>query len=236
MLLSEAIALVLKRANLAEASTSYQDDARGYMSMYATEMLNLGRWWFANQETTFNTVDGTAVYTPVAANITDWESFVDETNNWPLQIVGSEQLDSLDADRSHTGRVEIVVVEGVHATTGFSTVRLWRTPDSVATIRVRYAIDLVAWSSSDDTSEMTALGIPPIITNVLIYGAVALFLEESGDDTGSQRETMNLTRATRAAQRRNVEMLNGNRRYLPIRGTYEDLPLIRIGTSLAVAP
>ena len=231
MTLGESIDKVLNRAGLAESSTKYTDDARTYLSMFATELIHLVPWWFLDRTTTFDTVDGTRTYQPVSGPVTTFYSFTDQTNARPLTALTPDEYDLTDPDRDDSGTVEAVSIEGVDATTGYPVVGLWRTPDDAYTIRVRYRIDIAEWASTDDASEMTTLGIPPIIRNALIYGATSLFLEELGDDSSSQRETVNMKRAIVAAQKRNLDMIRGNRRNLPKRDTGG--ALIRVGSSLA---
>ena len=230
MLLSAAIDRVQNRVGLAESSTITTTRARDYINMWVTENAALVPWWFLDRTATFSTVSGTAVYSPISGSVTDFYSFVDETNGRLLSLLHRGEFDDLDPELDDSGDPEAVMIDGVSATTGYPQLRLWRIPSSVVVIRVGYHIQVAEWSSTDDATDLAVLGIPPILQNALIYAATALYLEENGDDTGSDREQGNLSRAIRLAQRQNERMLNGDRRFLPIRD--EGGALIRVGTSL----
>ena len=175
----------------------------------------------------------TRVYTPISGPVTEWFTFTNETDNEPIDIVGSERYDALDWDRDDEGSVRAALVGGMDDDTGYPQIELWRTPGTTnQTIRVTYEADIAEWTSSNDDSTFLALGVPRIIERCIIYGAVSLYLEESGDDTGSEREAGNFVRTLRRCKRQNRRM-QGNRAAPPIRDT--DTLVINFGTSLAVA-
>jgi hypothetical protein len=230
MTLGEAITLVLQRTGLSITVTANKNQARTYLSLSASEHLPLVPWWFLDRTTTFATVAATRSYQPISGQVTAWWSFVDETNDRPLEIVGPDAYDLLDPDRTRDGSAYKVHIAGLDATTGYPVVDLWYTPDSVATIRVRYRMDINVWSSSNDASDLTVLGLPRILHSALLYDASAKYMEENGDDTGSDRERQNHNRAVRAAKRQNL-LMQGNRSDPP-NGNNNDPFGILLGTSL----
>lgn len=204
------------------------------MNMILAETVPLIPWWWLDITTTFATVSSTRTYTPVSGNVTAWHSFVDESNNLTLNIIGSDSYDSFDPDRSETGAPRDVYVSGVNTSTGYPTIDIFPLPNSAETIRLRYRKDIDEWTSSNDGSDFLALGIPRIMESVLIYGATSLYLEEKGDDEGSEREGGNLARVLDTAKRQNINM-QGNKTYLPKRyGKGPDV-LIRVDSSTVSA-
>jgi len=231
--LSAAITRTLRRAGLPTTETNEKDRARQNLSLIVAQVLPLVPWWWLDRTTTFSTVASTRTYQPVSSNVSAWWSFVDETNEEPLQIVGPDKYDLLDLDRTETGTVEAVFIEGMDASTGYPVIGLWRTPSAVATIRVRYRIDIVEFTSTNDTSELWVLGLPRIMENVILHGAAALLLEEEGDETQADREWGHHHRALDGAKRQNL-LMQGNRKFLPSQHSNESLT-IKIGTDTVSA-
>lgn len=231
MTLAEGITRVLKRMGLSSSNTDYKDMARTYLNMIQAEIAPLVPWWWLHKETTFATVASTRTYTPISGNVAHWQSFWNETHNHPVEIVGQDEYNFSDVDRSDSGTVHKVYVGGTDATTGYPTLELWRIPDSAQTIRVSYRKDIDEWTSSNDSTDFLTLGIPRVIESVLIYGAASLGMEENGDDSGAARESGNFHRALDAAKRQNVAM-QGNRRYVP--SPPETNALITVDSTLAV--
>lgn len=229
MTLAQGIERVLNRTGLSDTADEFKDRARDYINMMLAEVSPEVDWWWLNRETTFATVASTRVYQPVSGGVTSWYSFYDVTNSRDLIIVGPDEYDLSDIDRSDEGTVEKIFVGGADATTGYPTVELWRTPNAVATIRLRYRAETTDWTSANDASNFITLGIPKVMESVLIYGAASLYMEENGDDTGAQREGGNLARALEAAKKQNKAM-QGNRRYLPIPADQYNDSLITLGT------
>lgn len=229
MTLGEGISRVLERSGLSTGSTDYQAYAREDMSLILAEVLPVVPWWWLDRTTTFDTTSGTRTYSPISSQVTAWYSFVNESDDRTLTIVGPEWYDSVDVDQDDSGTIEVVFIAGVDATTGYPVIELWRTPSSTETIRVRYRIDIDEFTSSDDDSSFQSLGLPRIMENVLIHGATSLMLERNGDDTGSARESANFERTLKAAKRQNLDM-RGKRRFKPWRPRPE--AIIRIGTDI----
>jgi len=173
----------------------------------------------------------TRVYTPVDGYVSAWWSFMDETNENPIGIVGPDEYDLLDEDFSVTGNVYKAFISGVDATTGYPKVALYYTPSDTNTIiRVRYQIGISSWLEAQDGNTFLKLGIPQIGESALVYGATKLFLQEKGDESGAQREAAELARAVSLMQKQNL-MQQGNRRYGP---DQETSFLVRTDNSLVV--
>lgn len=189
-------------------------------------------WWWLDRTTTFATVASTRTYNPISGNVTAWWSFVDETNNLTLDIIGPDAYDSYDPDRSESGNPRAVYVSGVDDTTGYPAVDVFPLPDAANTIRVRYRLEIAAWTSSDDATELSVLGVPRIIESVLIYGATSLYLEDEGDDGGAGVESQNFQRALMAAKEQNLAM-QGNKKNRPVNPA-ENPALISVDSTLAV--
>lgn len=162
---------------------------------------------------TYGSSANTRVYTPVDGAVTAWWSFVNETDEWPLEIVGPDEYDMSDEDRSLTGSVYKVFIGGVDTTTGYPTIELYYTPSSTnVTIRVRYQIAITEWGASNDNQTFLKLGFPQIAESALIYGAAKLYYEEKGDEAGAQREAAEMNRVMRLMMKANLAQ-QGNRRY-----------------------
>jgi len=229
MTLSQAITTVLKRVGLSTTAGELQVQARLYLGMVVAEVSPLASWWWLDRTTTFSTVASTRTYTPISGNVAAWHSFVDQSNNRTLAIIGPDEYDALDLDRDDTGTVESVFIGGLDSSTGYPTLELWRTPSAVATVRVRYRQDIGAWTSSNDSSALLALGIPRIMENVLIYGASGLYMDEEGDEGSAAKEDARYAQALNLALRQNT-LQQGNRRYPPLRNRAGDSELVlRIG-------
>lgn len=183
---------------------------------------------------TYSSKVETRVYQPISGAVTNWWSFTNEADDLPLEIIGYDQFDSLDPDRSRTGSVSAVLVGGVNTTTGYPEIELFYTPSTTnQTIRVRYRIDIAAWTSSNDSTNLIVLGIPRIMESVLVYGASALYLEQNRAYDMAAVEGRNLERAMEAARAWNRRM-QGNRRFPP--KSADDGMVIQVGTDLAVSP
>ena len=232
MTLGEGITLVLRRAGKSTSPTTEKDIARSYISLVLAEVVPLVDWWWLDLTTTFATVASTRSYQPVTGNVTAWHSFVDETENRPLEIIGADSYDVADPDRSDTGSPRAVFIAGLDATTGYPVLDIFPLPDTANTIRIRYRKDIDEFTSSDDASDFLTLGIPRIIESVLISGAVSYYEEEAGDDSGANRESGNFKRLLLAAKKQNVNM-QGNRRY--VAPTDDDGPLLTIDNTIVVA-
>lgn len=167
----------------------------------------------SSKTATYASTVNTRVYSPVSGYVTAWWSFMNETDEWPIQIVGPDEYDLWDEDRSLTGSVYKAFIAGVNPTTGYPTVELYYTPSTTnVTIRTRYQIGIASWTSSSDSSEFIVLGFPQIVESALVYGATKLYYEEKGDEEGAAREGRNLARAVQLAQKQNLAQ-QGNRRY-----------------------
>lgn len=231
MTLGQALTRVLRRVGLSTTTAGFQDKARDYINLVLSEVVPDVPWWWLDRTTTFSTSNGTRTYQPVSGNVTAWWSFVDATDERPLEIVGPDEYDASDLDRSETGTVEKVFLAGLDTTTGYPVVELWRTPNSTNTIRVRYRADIDEWTSANDDTDLLVLGIPRIIESVLISGATAYYLEEEGDEGGAKREGENFARVLQIAKRQNIQM-QGNRKFMPVLPFDDSDFWIPIGTDL----
>jgi len=229
--LGECITRILERVGLTSTSAEFKDQARHYINLMLAETVPLAQWWWLDRSTTFDTVASTATYTPISGNVTSWWSFTDETNNYPLGIIGPTQYDSWDPDQDQTGDPRYAFIAGQDATTGYPTIALYPIPDAVNTIRVRYRADVDEWTSANDSTDFLTLGIPRIMESVLLYGASSLYLERQGDDSGAERESGNLDRVLKLARKQNLAMW-GDRSPNP---NPEDGPLIILDSTLAIA-
>ena len=194
----------------------------------AEEMIDGGT---SSASAQYDSTANTRVYTPVDGYVSAWWSFMDETNEQPIGILGPDEYDLLDEDFSVTGNVYKAFISGVDATTGYPKVALYYTPSTTNTIiRVRYQISISSWLEAQDGDSFLKLGIPQIGESALVYGATKLFLQEKGDESGAQREAAELARAVSLMQKQNL-MQQGNRRYSP---DQEDNYIVRTDNSLVV--
>jgi hypothetical protein len=235
MKLSAAITRTLRRAGLSTTDTTEMDRGREALSLIVAEVIAPVPWWWLDRTATFPTVASTRTYQPISGNVSAWFSFYDETNDNPIAIVGPDKYDLLDGDRSETGDVKAVFVEGLDDSTGYPVIGTFPTPSAVATIRVRYRLDIAEWTSTNDAKELSVLGLIRIAENVIIYGGSALLLEEEGDRDQASQEWGHHFRTLDYLKRQNLNM-QGNRSYVPSGSIAGDDPLIlRIGTDLASA-
>lgn len=234
MTLTQLITRVLSRTGLSISASDHQDRARDYINQMLAEITPMVPWWWLSRNTTFATVASTRTYRPVSGNVTAWFSFVDETSNRTLEIIGNDAYNSVDPDRSESGSPRAVLITGLDlSNSGFPSVDIFPLPDSVKTIRVQYRADIDEFTSSDDPSDLLALGVPRIVESILEYGAVALYLEENGDDSGASREGGNLSRVLEVALKQNL-LMQGNRRALPMDTSRGPDALIRVDSTKAI--
>jgi len=186
----------------------------------------------SSETATYASSVNTRVYTPVSGAVTAWWSFMNETDEWPIEIIGPDEYDLWDEDRSLTGSVCKAFLGGVDATTGYPTVELYYTPATTnQIIRSRYQIGIDSWTSSNDSTSFLALGIPQIAESALIYGATKLYRQEKGDESGAQREAGELARTVQLMKKQNL-LQQGNRRY-PASSQSQSF-LVRTDNSLVV--
>ena len=235
MLLSDAITLVLQRTGLSVSVDETRDNARRYLSMATTDLLSMDEpWWWLDRTTTFTTTASDRTYTPISAQVTAWYSFVDQSNDRALDIVGSNAYDSNDLDLSETGDAELIYIAGLDSSTGYPIIEISPTPGTTGdTIRVRYRVDIPAFTSSNDDTDLSVLGLPKIAENCIIFGASSLYLDEEGDSSSAAREAVRHDRCVAMAASQNRHM-QGGRRFPPRRGG--ERPLIRVDSTLIVPP
>lgn len=183
---------------------------------------------------TYSSTARTRSYQPISGHVTAWHSFVDQTNNRTLDIISPDSYDAADPDRDMTGDAEAVYVSGTDSSTGYPVIDVYPLAPEGDTIRVRYKKDISEWTSSNDSSELVALGIPRIMESVLVYGAVSLYLEDEGDDQGASREAQNYARTLDLAKKQNLAM-QGNRQFKAVDRTYHEDALIRVDSSVVIA-
>lgn len=175
----------------------------------ATETVTGGT---SGSTATYASTANTRIYTPVAGNITNWWSFMDSTNQNPLSIVGPDQYDLFDEDRTETGAVEAVLVSGVDSKLGYPKLELWRTPGTTnEIIRARYRLAYSTWGSASDNKEFIALGVPQIMEMAVVHGATELYLKEKGNHPDAAAEASLLLQHVTLMKKQNLRM-QGNRR------------------------
>jgi hypothetical protein len=182
---------------------------------------------------TYASSANTRVYRPVSSNVAMWRSFANEDTDDPITILGADQYDLLDIDRSSTGTVDVAFVGGMDANTGYPEVELWRTPSTTnQTLRARYKIAATAWSSGNDATELVALGIPQVLEMGLMHGGAKLYFEQLRDFDGAKQESAELALVIELAKEQNLQM-QGNRSYPAVDGG--DAGLITLGSGVATA-
>jgi len=225
------------QASAYSATVDNYDATNGILNVYSendvtpTGTLTGGS---SGATSTYSSRAFTRSYQPISGQVTAWWSAVDETNNRPLDIVGPDFYDNSDPDRDSQGSVYAVLVAGLDATTGYPVLDLINLPSTTnETMRIRYRQEIGIFASTDDATDLSVLGLPRIMENVVIYGGVHKYLEQNGDDEGSFRELANFDRAMAAAKKQNLNM-QGNRRYLP--STTATRPLIAYPGTLIEGP
>ncbi len=199
------------------ATVDSYDSTNGYLYVYsesgdftATETITGGT---SGATATFSSSAVTRVYTPISGPVTNWTSFHNETQNWPVPIIESEAYDDSDPDRDWSANAEAIQIGGLQASTGYPTLDVWpAAAPSGDVIRVKYRMDIAAWTSSDDSSTMQVLGIPRSLESALIYGARKLYLDDNRQYEPASEQERNMNRAL-AGHSEQAKKMNGNRRY-----------------------
>lgn len=162
---------------------------------------------------TFSSSTETRVYRPVSSGVSAWHSFTDATNDDPLAIIGYDDYDLADLDRNETGALQAVLVGGLNADTGYPEIEVHPKPSTTnETIRARYRVDFLGWSSTDDSSNLRVLGVPRIIEGVIAWRASQWYKQEIGDEAGAISDGRNYAAFLATAKRQNLNM-QGNRTY-----------------------
>lgn len=218
------------------ATVDSYDSTNGKLYVYsesgsftASETLTGGS---SGATATFSSSVTTRSYTPISGQVTNWWSAVNETHNWTISIISGDDYDLADPDRDLTHQATAIFVGGLDADTGYPVLEVWPAEaDTADTIRIRYRIDIAAWTSGNDSTSMQALGITRALESALIYGAAALYLEENRQYEMAQTESGNARRAIESVRQQGRRM-HGNRRFPP-KGDAQDTDLvIRIGSDL----
>jgi hypothetical protein len=212
------------------------DTTNGYLYVYsesaaftATETLTGGT---SSVTATFGSSTKTRLYSPISAQVSAWYSFYDRTNGARLDIIDPDMADGYDSQRDETGSLSGVVIEGLDATTGYPVIQLYPADSTTnETVQVRYRQDIAAWTSSNDASQLTVLGIPRVLEHGLVEGATGLHRAEKGDVEGAKEAREGLATVVELMMGQNV-MMQGNQRYLPSNGANDEF-FLNIGTSLA---
>jgi hypothetical protein len=169
------------------------------------------------------TSSGTAIATVVAAasptqtyqlasDVVSPHSFIDNSNNQVLFIVPWDSLDQVDPDRSETGDVDIVTIEGMDASTGKVVIRMFPIHDTTGdVIRYRYLSFIPDWTSADDSTALDRW-LPQVLQQGLIFGATELFKQEKGDTEGALIEKFEFETTMKGALEQNINIW-GNREY-----------------------
>lgn len=211
MTLTQILQGAVKRVGLDETNSDFTDQARFYANIVAKDIASKAVWWWLFKTTTITTTADTGTY-ELASDVLYLHNFRDQTNDWPLEMMGMEELDYSDPDNSRTGSQRFVIIEGIDATNGTVTVRLFPTPDTSSdSIRYRYYAFLDDWSSSDDSTDMKKW-IHPTVQPALMYGISRLYMQEKSETEGAQEEEKNYGMVLKAALKQNMRIL-GNRRF-----------------------
>jgi hypothetical protein len=211
------------------------DATNGYLYVYsesaaftATETITGST---SSKTCTFGSSTETRLYSPISAQVSAWYSFYDRTNGDRIDIIDPDAGDLYDGEQDETGDLAGVVIEGLDDTTGYPVIQLYPAPSTTnETVQVRYRQDIAAWSSSNDATELSVLGIPRLLEHGIVEGATALHRSEKGDVEGAAEARNALSTAVELLQEQNV-LMQGNQRYMPRNG--HDEYAINIGTSLA---
>jgi hypothetical protein len=112
-------------------------------------------------------------------------SFWDETNNSPLTFRSLDVFDTFDPDRSETGNVSGITIEGLDDNRGRIVARFHPAHStSNETIRMRYLAYIPDWTSDDDSSELDKW-IPEMLQSCIVFGGAELYMQEKGDSEGA---------------------------------------------------
>ena len=139
-------------------------------------------------------------------------SFRNKSQDYVMQIEGSEALDLRDPDQDQTGEPYSVIMIGLDSTTGYQKVQLHPAPDDSATdIDYRYYAYLPDYTS-DDNAVNLSVKVPVIVQPALYYGIARLYKQEKGDYEGSALEFGEYQQVVNRALNVNRQS-DGNRRY-----------------------
>lgn len=213
MLLNDVLDRAIQRAGLTETNSEYRSQARVYVNATLQDIAARATWWWMYEEASITTVASQREYV-LASNVQHLLSVRDETNDRPLLIVGSSEIDADDPDQSRTGDAAWVYVAGTDASTGAPILELHPTPDtSGETIKYRYYKTFPELTSANDTDDLLQdHGIPLLLHHALYMGAAAGIMVEYGDDTSARLNGGEMERYVRQAKEINGRMA-GNRDY-----------------------
>ena len=139
-------------------------------------------------------------------------SFRNKSQDYVMQIEGSEALDLRDPDQDQTGEPYSVIMIGLDSTTGYQKVQLHPAPDDSATdIDYRYYAYLPDYTS-DDNAVNLSVKVPVIVQPALYYGIARLYKQEKGDYEGAALEFGEYQQVVNRALNVNRQS-DGNRRY-----------------------
>jgi len=160
---------------------------------------------------TLSSIAATKTYS-LASDVAYALSFRNKTQDYVMQIQGSESLDLRDPDQDQTGEPNSVTMIGLDATTGYQKVQLHPGPDDSTTdIDYRYYAYLPDYTSDDDSVNLN-VKVPAIVQPALYFGVARLYKQEKGDYEGATLEFMEYQQVVNRALNVNRQS-DGNRRY-----------------------
>ena len=185
MTLLQSLQRGLIRAGLNETASTFKDKARDYWNMGAKDLSARKQWRWLFKDATITTTSGTASY-DLADDVLRPLSFRNVTDDIEMQMVLTTKIDRVDPDADLSSGPEKVAVTGWNSSNTNWTVRLWPTPDTNSeTIKYRYYSYIADLTSSNDDTELDALGLPDWAQTAMVYYVASQIMSEKGDVQGS---------------------------------------------------
>ena len=151
MLLSKVLSIALRRIGLSDGATAFTDNARDYFNIGLRDLCEQRQWRWLFKNSTFTTTASTQTY-PLGATVMRPLSFKNVTDNFKMEIVDSNYVDTLDPNGNDTGTPDSVFISGINATTGYWEADLFPIPSGDGGATFTAAVTDIITSASHNLS------------------------------------------------------------------------------------
>lgn len=183
MTLKKLLQQSLRRTGLDETSSPFVDQARDHFNIGTKRLSERRAWRWLFKATTLTTVADQRTYS-LASDVMRPLSFRNATDDFTMDMVDVDLVDSLDPDADETGPPRVVYVSGINTSTGYWEVDLYPLPDdSATTIRYRYYAFIADKTSSDDDTDLAAT-MPAWAQSAMVYYVSSSYKGDLGDLEG----------------------------------------------------
>ena len=216
MTLLACIKLGLRRAGLAEGSTTYQEYARDFFNHAKDDIASRTRWrWLRTKSGTFDSVEDQRKYS-LASDVLYPIAFYHKDDAFRVHVDTPELTYEIDPGDDTTGRGEVVAVSGLDSSGNWE-IEFSNIPSAAGdTYFYTYQSKIADKTSSNDSTSLDAdfpLHIQQTFQYYIGSEMMSLF---GGHDQDTQAEMGMYEKRIQMAQRNNSGM-EGNQRHRSIR-------------------